>query len=172
MDVINHLQNEYHRQGIVLLAKKACADPHIFNALFHVYMQGDEALKPRAAWALGHAAEIRPLAFKKAHAGIIKQLQSHGLHQSIYRCAFKCLEEIDIAEKHIAIIFNLACKYLTSEIYETAVRAFAITVAAKCALPYPELRNELILMLRVIKQQSVSAAINVRVRKALKVLAV
>ena len=171
MDIAKHLQTEYNTAGIVYLAQAAANDSKIFKQLFQIYLQGEETLKRRAAWSLGHTAVINPKQFKNTLPGLVKQLETPALHQSLYRCAFKCLEEIDIGEKYLGKIFDLACRYLVSEIYEAAVRAFAITVATKCAMPYRELRDELKLVLRTLISENQSPAIRVRVKKALKDLA-
>ena len=171
MDIPLHLQHEYHTKGILALAKRAGEDPHIFKALFKLYLTGEETLKRRSAWALGHVAVLKPERFKNSCDGLLQQLECKGQHQSIYRCAFKCLQEISVPETHLARVFDISCRYLSSEMYEAAVRAFAITVACKCAMPYPELRNELTAVLQSIQFESQSPAIRVRVRKALKDMA-
>jgi len=170
MDVLKHLHDEYNTKGIVFLAHQACEDPKLLKTLFDIYQWGDKIMQRRAAWALGHAAEIKPELFKKYFPLLIQQLNKADQHQSLYRCAFKCMKEIKVPEKYVSIVFDLSLRYLSSELYEAAVRAFAITVAANCAKPYPELAGELKLVLNTIRQATHSAAIRVRIKKAIKYL--
>lgn len=170
MNILKHLQEEYHTKGILYLAEHVCEDPTQLKTLFDIYLKGDQTMQRRAAWALGHAAEIQPSLFKKYYPVLIEQLNKSGQHQSIYRCAFKCMEETELPEKYLSQVFDLSLRYLSSEFYEAAVRAFAIAVAARCAKPYPELSNELKLVLNTLIQESQSPAIKVRVRNALKYL--
>ena len=57
-----------------------------------------------------------------------------------------------------------------SETQPAAVRAFALTVAAKISKRYPELKNELLLILKELRSLPQLPSLKVRIKMALKEL--
>jgi hypothetical protein len=89
--------------------------------------------------------------------------------QSLLRNILKVLEYHNIPENHEGLVYDICIKLFTDLKADIAPRAFAITLALKVVIKYPELRTEFLEMLNIIKPDK-SAAIQFRIKKAISIL--
>jgi hypothetical protein len=142
-------------------------DAKRFDNLINIFLKGEMRLSQLASWPFSYAAIKHSEFLKPYFAILIEKLKEKNLHPAIYRNILRAFEEVEIPEEYQSDLLDSCIHFFTSEMHSIAVRAFAITVAAKISAPYPELRKELCILLSDLSRNSQAPAIHVRIRKAL-----
>lgn len=168
MDIPAALEREHSKSVTIAIVNYIGSDKVRFKTLLDVFLKGDYRLTQRAAWPLSYACIAEP-SLVKPHVGkLIGKLQEPGNHPAIARNILRLFQEVEIPEKHQAALIDECLRIITNPSRPVAVVAFAITTAAKLCRPFPELSRELRMVLGELSSQPHTAAIRVRIKKALK----
>lgn len=166
MDIRKALLAEHSKAQTAKIVGYVGGDPERFAELMRSYLGDDRLVAQRAAWAVSNCVEIHTALARPYMARFIEQLRRRDAHQAVRRNAVRLLQFVDIPPRYAAATFD-ACVELVDDPREpVAVRAFAMTVAARIAKGHPELISELRLI--VSKHlESASMAFCVRARAIL-----
>ena len=143
----------------LLISEIVKSDSH-FLSLLQLALHEKDPLSWRACWILDGADEKKPGLARKYIPKIVQKLpslESKGALRSLLRL----LTRHKIPENEQGLLIDLCFQYLSSELYPVAVKAHAMQIIYHHVLLYPELKNELI---AVIKDQAEnnSAGFNAR----------
>ncbi|MBX3164573.1 MAG: hypothetical protein KF900_08830 [Bacteroidetes bacterium] len=170
MNIEKQLINEHSHASTLSIVNYIGNNNTRFKELMTVFLCGDYRLTQRAAWALSNAVIEHPQLIKPYLGKLISMLAETHHHPAVARNILRLLQEIEIPEKHHGELIDVCFKCIINQAQPLAIRAFAITVATKICKLYPELKNELQLILNELAQFSQAPAIKVRVRNAHKML--
>jgi hypothetical protein len=132
-----------------LLVEEVIQSEAHFNTLLHLALKERDPVAWRACWVLDGSDEQRPGLARKHISRIVQalsQINSKGTLRSLLRL----LSRYDIPEKDQGRLIDLCFSYLVSELYPVAVKVHAMQIIYNHVLLYPELKHELI---TVIKDQ-------------------
>jgi hypothetical protein len=118
-----------------------------FDKLFDLFMNDEYRVVQRSAWPVSYCVEKHPQLFHKHYAKLIRNLKNPGLHDAVKRNSVRLLQYVIIPEKFHGELMNLCFKYISSPAEAVAVKAFSLTVLQKLAKQYPEIKNELKLVI-------------------------
>jgi len=172
MDLRKRLEQEHSKALTLAIVKYIGDDKKRFKELTNIFFEGEYRLTQRAAWPLSYVAIAHPALLKPYFDKLIKKLDDQTCHPAITRNIFRVLQEIDIPEKYQGVLVDKSFRAIMSETQPAAVRAFAITVAAHICKSYPELRNELLIILKELNSLPQLPSMKVRIKAALKELKV
>lgn len=130
----------------LLIAEVIKSETH-FNTLLQLALHEQDPLAWRACWVLDGSDERKPGLARKHISKIIQalpKLKSKGTLRSLLRL----LSRYEIPEKDQGLLIDLCFSYLVSELYPVAVKAHAMQIIYHHVLLYPELKDELITVLR------------------------
>lgn len=168
MNILSALEKEHSKSLTAAIVNYIGNDKKRFKELMDVFLKGEYRLTQRAAWPLSYAGIAEPKLVKPYIGQLIKKLNAPGQHPAIPRNILRLFQEIEIPEKYQADLLDACFRIIQNPSLPVAIIAFAITTAAKLCRPFPELRNELLLVLNQLNSYPQTAAINVRVKKAIK----
>jgi hypothetical protein len=100
-------------------------------------------VKWHMTWLLNHFVEQNP-AIGNSNQQLIWEELKLTENPSIQRDLWRMLSFLNIDESHSGEIYDQALALIRSQKFAIAIRVHAMTVAQKIALPYAELRQELI----------------------------
>jgi len=103
-------------------------------------------------WTLSHFLERYPEQGAHAEQQVWEFLRSCG-HEGMQRDLWRCLSFMDIGDDLSGEIYNCATAAIVSVKKPIAVRVHAMTVAYRIARPYPELMDELYMLLETLKNE-------------------
>ena len=138
-----------------------------FDQLFDIFLNGENILAQRAAWPISYTAIAHPELIQKHLGRLIKNLRNAKLHSSIKRNTVRLLQYIDVPERFHGELMTVCFSYISSPGEAAAVKAFSLTVLQKLAGEYPEIKNELRMVIEERWDQE-TAAFHSRARKILK----
>jgi hypothetical protein len=110
--------------------------------LMAVFLGSDKRCAQRASWVATKVHEIRPEWLEAYQNELITSLEK-PIHGSIRRNSLRMMQSMHIAETNQGKLLEIVFERLLDAKEELAVRAFAMTVAYNLAVSYPELQQEL-----------------------------
>lgn len=171
MNIKERLEAEHSKTLTIAIVNYVGEDKLRFKMLMDIFLGSDYRLTQRSAWPLGYIALEHPKLLTPYFSRFIKKLDDPSAHPGIFRNIFRVLQGIEIPEKYQGMVVDRAFKAIMSETQPAAVRAFAITTAANICRQYPELKQELLVILQELNAFPQLPSLRSRIKKALKDLA-
>lgn len=137
-----------------------------FDELISVFLGPDPEYARRAAWSVGYIVIKHPDMIYKWLPKVLENMEQPDLHPAIYRNTFRFLEVITVPQKHAATVVDMAFKFIMNAAMPPAIRAFAMTTAMNVTRSYPDLKDELTVVIEQVMTEP-SPAIRSRGRRIL-----
>ncbi len=118
-----------------------------FDELFRLFLNDEYRVVQRAAWPLSYCVIAYPSFISKHWKQLLDNLKKPNLHDSVKRNSIRLMEDIEIPEKFHGEVMNICFGYLESPAEALAVKVFSMSVLAKLAKEYPEIKTELQLII-------------------------
>lgn len=170
MDLKKELESRHSKTLTTAIINFVGNDKARFKALMDLVLGTDYILAQRAAWPISYIAINHPALVKPYYKKLIDKLGDKSCHSSLARNILRLFEEVEVPEKFQGPLLDHCFAFIRNETIPVAIRAFSITVATRICQPYPELTNELLLLMNELSSLPQKPAIKVRVREAIKVL--
>ncbi len=167
MDIRQVLMSGHSKQRTMAIVEFVGEDPERFAELMKLFFAGDYRLTQRAAWPMNYCAERHPKLILPYLPKLLACLDREDQHDAINRNIMRLLQYIEIPKRLVGKVYAHAVDLLDNADEPIAVRAFAMTVAARIAKSEPDLLNELRLIVSKHLPHS-TAAFKVRAREILK----
>jgi hypothetical protein len=114
-----------------------------FKVLVDLFFQGPYRTTQRAAWPLGITAVSHPVLIRPYLAKLLRFIQKEDAHDAVKRNGFRILQFADIPKRMYADVIDLCFRTLQNPAEAIAIRVFAMTTLSRVIREYPELQNEL-----------------------------
>lgn len=170
MNLLLSILEEHSKQQTVKIINYIGNDKKLYKELLDLFFKSDYRVTQRASWPLSEIAILHPDLVKPHLDKLVHKLKDEDTHPAIPRNILRMFQEIEIPEKHHGTLIDLCFAFITDLKHPVAVRAFAITVASRICALYPELKNELVLILEDLKKYPQQPAITARIKSAFKKL--
>lgn len=167
MNIGEALESEHSKSNSLRIAAFVGADQQRFQVLMKHLFSDDVRIAQRAAWVVPFVVANHPQLIGPYLSKLVNLLGKDGLHDAVKRNTLRILQDIEIPMRLHGKLYS-HCVDLVGDISEpAAIRAFALTVAARIAKDQPALQHELYVIVSTILPYA-SAAIHVRAREVLK----
>ncbi|WP_295124084.1 hypothetical protein [uncultured Chitinophaga sp.] len=170
MDLRNAILEEHSREQTLKIAAWIGKDKKRFAALLQLFLHDEYRVVQRAAWTLRHVAEHHPPIITPHLDEIVERLGHDGIPVAVKRNVMAVLQQIQIPEKLHGEVMNYCFDFLQDPQETIAVKAFCMTILGNLAQSYPEIKNEIVLVIEDLLEQGASAGIRSRAKKTLKAL--
>lgn len=169
MDLKKHVLKENSRANWIQVVDYVGDNPNRFRELMDIFTSTDYRMVQRVSQAIGIIGERQPHLITPYFPTFIELLNNDPI-DAVKRNIMRIFQYIDIPENYEGEVFDLGLSYLKSIETPIAVKAFAMTSLRKICQKYPELTNEVILLIEILVKEKVSAGIISRGSKELKLL--
>jgi hypothetical protein len=119
----------------------------LFDELFDLFLNSEYRVNQRAAWPISYCVIDHPHFIKKHFSKLIKNLHKPGIHDSIKRNSVRLLQHIEIPKKFHGEVMDICFHYISSPNEPVAIKAFSLTILQNLSKDYPEIKNELKLVI-------------------------
>lgn len=163
MDLKEEILREHSKNQAYYIAKWALEKQSNFDALMQMFLSNTPVLTQRSAYALSKCFDINP----NCIAPYVKQLIAflkEETHIAVRRNVIRFFDSYTIPEDCEGELLDYCFLYLQNKKELPAVKAYALTISAKLCKKYPDLKNELILIVEDQLEYS-SPSFRVRVRR-------
>lgn len=113
-----------------------------FDELFHLFLTGEYRVVQRAAWPVSYCVIEHPEFIGKHMKQLIAYLHTPNLHPAVKRNTVRLLQHIHIPERSQGAIMDICFDYIASPAEAVAVKAFSLTILQNLAKRYPEIKEE------------------------------
>lgn len=162
------LQKGQSRTGTTSIVNHVGVEPERFHTLMQVMLKGEEKLLQRASWPASEIAAQHPFLLKPYYGKIMSLMEDGKTAAPFKRHFLRVFSLHGVPEKWEGRLINTCFNLIPSEQQAIAVRAFSITVAALICKKHPALKRELVVILETVLEMPVSAAVQVRIKRAIK----
>lgn len=145
-------------------------DSNQIAELVSLAFEKDHLLSSRAMWVLGHCSDLDYDAIIPYHIKLVNNLKQNNLHNGVIRNTLRLFQKYPVPKKTESFILDKCFEYIKNPAEAIAVRAFAITVVFNIAKPYPELLNELLIVLNHLSETEDGPGIRSRVKNTIKAI--
>jgi hypothetical protein len=132
-----------HRKKALLIAGYACSSPKYFKELIQCFLANEYRLAQRAAWSVSWAARKKPELITPYIKDLVAQLSRTDVHNAVIRNSVRVLEAIEIPEELHADVMNACFAFIENPSTSVAIKAFSMTTLFNLSKYYPEIKNEL-----------------------------
>lgn len=138
-----------------------------FRELMACFISEDYTLAKRAAWSVRWAAQNRPDLILPHIGLLVKQLKRTDVHDAVIRNSVSILEKISIPEAFHGEVMDACFAFIQNRNTAIAPKAFSLTILFNLSKTYPEIRNEL----RIIIEENMDYETAAFVSRGRKILA-
>jgi len=128
----------------------ACSSPTHFKELMDCFLSNDYRIGQRAAWSVSWAARARPDLMKPYIKNLVAQLGRTDVHNAVIRNSVRVLEMVDIPEDCHAEVMNACFGFVEQPSTPAAIKAFSLTTLHNLSAYYPEIKQELKLIIETL----------------------
>lgn len=146
MDIRNTLDKEHTKVNTIKITKYIGANTARFNELIQIFLAGPYRITQRAAWVISYSVQNEP-ALLYPHLPVVLHFCTGDVHDAAKRNILRILSRIEIPPQHNETVIDLCFKLLEDKKEPVAVRAFSIAILGELTKPYPELQNELAMLI-------------------------
>jgi hypothetical protein len=147
MNIKDQLLNIQSKEDVETIAKNVCKNMSNFKILMSFYTGKESKLAQKAAWCLSHVAKNNPSIFKPFMKDIVEQLSRKDVHAAIIRASVSVLQDIEIPENFHGNVLNACFNFIEKPSTPPAIKAFSLTTLFNLSKIYPDIQNELKLII-------------------------
>lgn len=118
-----------------------------FDELLRLFLDDEYRVTQRAAWPLSYCARKYPALINKHYGKLARNLHKPNLHPAVKRNTVRILQDMNIPERYHGDIMNTCFDFIQSSEEPVAIKAFSLTILEKMVALYPDIRNELKLII-------------------------
>jgi len=159
MNLKEQLEIAHSKENAQRIAQYIGDDSQLFAELMQLFFHEEYRVSQRAAHAVSHCVDTYPNLLKPFIGPIIKNLQTNP-EVAIKRNTVRLLQKQNIPEEYQGVLLDKCFKYLTSPKETTAVKAFSMTIAHNLTRLYPELKNELKIVIQDLIKHATPGVVN------------
>lgn len=169
MIIREELLQEHSRKQALRIAHYACNSPANFRELMQCFLSPEYRVAQRAAWSVSWAALQQPEMIRPYIKDLVACLKRTGHHPALIRNSVRVLEQVDIPKKFHGEVMNACFGFIETPATPAAIKAFSLTILFRLSDIYPEIRQELKLIIEN-NWETESPAFKSRARKILSAL--
>ena len=167
MNLREAILKEHSKKQCAAIVKYVGKDQKKFDELFDLFLHDEYRVVQRAGWPISYCVEKHPGFIKKHYPKLLKNVEKKGIHEAVKRNTVRLLQYVDIPGKFHGQVMDLCFNYILSPTEAVAVKAFSITVLQNMARQYPEIINEIKLVIEE-RWDYETVAFKTRAKKLLK----
>ncbi len=167
MNLRNEILKEHSKANTLQIAAWVGDDRERFGALLTLFLEDEYRVVQRVAWILNTIAEKHPALITPHLEVMIARMQEPGIPVAVKRNVIRMLQYMDMPESIHGPVMQVCFDWLADPRETVAVRCFSMTVLAKLARIYPEIVQELRIIIEDHLGSQPTAGFKARARKVL-----
>ena len=165
MDLRSEILKEHSKAQSTWVKAWIGNDRKRFHQLLQLFLHDEYRVVQRSAWIISLVAGEHPKLIEPYLGQIIQKMHEPGVHVAVKRNVVRILQHLPIPEELQGIVLNTCFDLLADPGETIAVRAFSMTVLANLSKVYPEIRQELKIIVSDVLAREPSAGFKARARR-------
>ncbi|HBS87890.1 MAG: hypothetical protein A2W91_10760 [Bacteroidetes bacterium GWF2_38_335] len=156
MDLEKQLLADLSKGNVQFVSNVILNDLNLLDKLWNIITSSPAPLPMRAAWTMQQIIEEFPELLNKYYSRLVPQIEKCP-DDSTRKVLMKMIILTELKEKHINKLYDICYRYFLDAKRSLAVRAYSLEILYKISLKYPELSNEVLLLLDLITEEDAPA---------------
>lgn len=140
-------QQIHFKTHALAITEFAVSSSENFKELIDCFLSKDVRVAQRAAWSVSWAAKKKPKIVQPYIGVLVDQLKRKDVHNAIIRNSLRILEDLIIPEAFHGETMDTCFQFVQKQETPIAIKAFALTVLFNLSKIYPDIKNELRLII-------------------------
>lgn len=145
-------------------------DGEKIRKLIDILLNDEYRVVQRAAWIVSDIAKIHPDLMREYIPVLVEKLKDTKAHIAVKRNIYRLLQFVELPEAVHGDLMNDCFDSLMNPREALAVRAFAMSILARLVETYPEIGNELRIIIEDALQHEAAASFKSRAKHVLNQL--
>ncbi len=167
MDIRAELLKEHSKENAERIAAWVVTSKKRLQEFIHIFLTDEYRVVQRAAHALGKIGNDHPELLEPHLDTLVKRMQEPDVHIAVKRNVVRVLQNLDIPEHLHGPVMNICFDLLADPNEAVAVRVFSMTVLDNLSMTYPEIRQELVAIIKDQMELGCTAAFRARAKTVL-----
>ncbi|CAL1518128.1 hypothetical protein [Chitinophaga sp. MM2321] len=167
MDIRSEILAEHSRAQSLRIAAWIGNRKDRFDQLIKLFLQDEYRVVQRSAWIISFVAASHPALMTPHLSAMVARIEVPDLPTAVKRNVLRILQHISIPPDLHGPVMNTCFSFLEDPQEMIAVKAFSMTILANLAKEYPEIKNEIRLLITDLLEHTPSAGIRSRAKKVL-----
>lgn len=168
MDIRAEILKEHSKQNAEAITAWVSASPERVQQLMELFLHDEYRVVQRLAQVVGKLADAHPQLVAPHLPQLVRRMNEPGVHVAVKRNVVRTLQYVDIPEALHGDVMNTCFDLLADPSETVAVRVFSMTVLDRLSAQYPEIRQELKVIIEDVLEQGCTAAFRAHARIVLK----
>lgn len=169
--ILTHLSQSRSKETFLKVIDYVGINEERYGELMHCFFEEERKVSDRAAQIISLIFDRHPQLIAPYVDSIISKLEESDLSTCHKRIITRILQYTEIPPIYFARILNICFSYLEDPREAITVRVFSMTVLHNVSKYYPEIKNELLILIQnVLEEPNSSPGIKNRGTKIVKVL--
>lgn len=147
MDIRATLSNGHSKEMRDAIIAYVDKDPQRMASLMDCFFDDNIQINQRSSWPLSFIARKHPQLMQPYHQQMVDNL-NNPKHNAVVRNTVRIYEDIEIPESIEGQLFEKCYEYVADPKLPTAIRAFSLTILEKLMNKFPELKHEVLDLIR------------------------
>lgn len=171
MNIKEAILAEHSKENTIRIALWIGGNKERQQQLIDLFLHDEYRVVQRAAWIISYVAQAHPQMMETYLPQLVHRMDDKNIPVAVKRNVVRILQFLPIPVALHETVMNHCFGFVADEKETVAVRAFSMTVLARIVPQYPELKNELQLILEdALQHQEVTAGFISRAKKIIKLL--
>ncbi|RYZ48622.1 MAG: hypothetical protein EOP49_18240 [Sphingobacteriales bacterium] len=168
MNLREALQEHYTKMQIKTMAQWVGNEPGRISELLHILQHDEYRIAQRAASVVSEVATAYPEQVQPYVPALVAKLDDKQAHIAVKRNIYRILQFLQLPEAVHGDLMNHCFDSLANPKEALAVRAFSMSILARLVKDYPEIGNELKLIIDDVLQHEAAPSFKARAKMVLK----
>ena len=171
MNLKDFIPERHSKENTAKMVALIGSNKKLFGELISFIFTEDKKLAPRAAWIASEISKLHPELIKPHIKDLVNNLQKNNTDEAVKRNSLRILQWVNIPPSLHGNLMNICFDIIISGHEPPAVKANALTILDHLRERYPEIRDELKVVIESQFEEE-SPAFKSRASKILKKLSV
>ncbi|WP_221390593.1 hypothetical protein [Dyadobacter sp. NIV53] len=131
------------KENALRIAEYAVSSEENFMELIDCFTAENVKLAQRAAWSVSWAAKKNPEIVQHHIGLLVSQLTKTNIHDAVIRNSIRILQDMEIPAAFHGELLSACFDFIQKRNTPIAIKAFSLNVLFNLSKIYPEIRNEL-----------------------------
>lgn len=148
MDLKSAILQEHSKTQTDAIVRYIGNNKERFAELMQLFFAGEYRVTQRAAWPMSYCVREHPELVKPYFKKLVQLLQTPGIHNAVVRNILRLLQDISIPKAYHGPLMNHCFTLIEKNDEPAANKAFSLTILDHLSKQYPDIRQELQLIIR------------------------
>ncbi len=170
MNLREAILEQHSKTHTTRIAQWIINEPLRIKELINIFLNDEYRVVQRTAWIVSEVATLNPAGVNPYVPVLVEKLKEEQAHIAVKRNVYRVLQFLELPEAIHGDLMNSCFDSLINPKEALAVRAFAMSILARMVKDYPEISNELALVIDDALQHEAAPSFKSRAKKVLKQL--